>query len=232
MMRFLNVLAAGGRCAWLLSWVFGCAAAAQPDPWNLREQLADPGWAWSQPESFELPGAWLRVQEFSAPLDAERVADRLARLRGGPFVRMQVVGPSLWLSGLDGAAHWLARLRVQAGTTRGQVSSLTPREDPDTGFDALRFAPSGARRILWTSGRDAGRASLTRLECEGDPDGIQAGVARRLREGGWRPEDAQAPRESAARWRHPAGARLSVLSEIHTDRVVLTFWHHAGEAAW
>ncbi|CAM5181096.1 hypothetical protein CDEF62S_05914 [Castellaniella defragrans] len=230
-----SAAAASASVAWAASTAsvaVEAAASAVPRGWDLRDQLASPAWRWSEPQEFDLPGARLRVQQFSTSLDLQEAARRLSNLPAGRFMRLQVAGSGLWLSGLSGAVHWLAQLGAQTGAIVGGVSSLEPRDAAPGVFDARRFAPPGARPVVQTFSRAPGRATLARLECEGEAVNVLQEVARRLRGERWRPssESPESPLAFPVEWRREA-ARLSVLHEARAGRVVLTFWHRAPEAS-
>ena len=204
------------------------AWAAPIDAWDFRARLSDPAWSWAVPEFFELPGARLRVQRFSARVVAQEAARTLTRLPGSSFSRLQLTGPAIWLSGLSGAVHWLARLQVGPEATEGEISSLEPYAHFSHGFDALSLMPAGSRPVIQVPAPHAGAMSLSRLEADGRADPVLAHVARQLRARHWQPvEDATPDRAFAAEWRSADGARLSILYEAGAGRVFLTFWHRA-----
>jgi len=216
---------AGWLFPWLLCW------SSPAVSWDLRDQLADPVWRWSEPQEFDLPGARLRMQRFSASLPPQEAARLLSGLSSPRFSRLQASASGLRLSGLSGAMHWLAQLQPRSMATVGEVSSLESRDPSGVAFDARRFAPTSARLVIQSFSRSPGRSTLARLECEGDLSMVLSQVRDRLRDGHWRPSGEAGGSSSVfpSEWKH-GEARLSVLHEFREGRVVLTFWHRASEA--
>ncbi|HXE19895.1 MAG TPA: hypothetical protein VN629_09910 [Castellaniella sp.] len=217
----------------LLGLLAGLPTGAAPT-WNLAEQIRDPAWIWSRPQEYDLSGVRVRLQHFEASIAPDHAARRLASLSPPRFVRLQVVGSSLWLSGMPIGEHWIAHLGGTSVRTTGLVSSLMPGNDKrgPQRFDARILVPCGSAPVLRMASRDPVAASIIRVECRGSERQILGQLRRRLRMAHWEPKDGvvSASGPLARDWRHSSGAELSVLAEVHPSRIVLTFWHRVSES--
>ncbi|TAN30723.1 MAG: hypothetical protein EPN31_02275 [Castellaniella sp.] len=201
--------------------------------WNLGEQIAEPAWAWTSPQEFDLPGVRVRVQHFDAAEDPTQAARRLISRSPDRFARLQFTGPSLRLSGMAAGAHWLADLTKTSTGTSGVISSLTPRNDVRgvSHFDASSLVPCRSAPVISMSLRVPIPASIVRIECPGAERQVLDQLRNRLRLARWDPADGGMPVSGplARDWRHASGAALSVLSEVRSSGVVLTLWHRESE---
>ncbi len=228
----------------LMAALLLCAGSAAAGPWDPARAEALAGWSWAAPMVFDLPGAYLQVRRFRAPMAPADAARRLTRAGESRFDRLQFSGAVLSLSGLHEGRHWLAQLRPAddgGGSTVGLLSSLGPGPRREAGFDPAALAPPGARPVLRASSRMAGGAgSLASYLCPGPYPRVAAAVLRALRDWRWRPVApadeafglaAGRALSAAGEWTQPDGARLTVHLHPRADAVALTFWHRTKESS-
>jgi hypothetical protein len=213
-----------------LLWVVSLPAAA----WNLGKQIGEPGWTWTSPQEFDLPGVRVRVQHFDVSGDPAQAAKQLVAMSPDRFARLQFSGPALRLSGVAGGAHWLAHLTKTSTGTTGVISSLTPRNDARdvSQFNPSALLPCRSAPVISLSLRDPVPASMVRVECPGVERQVLGQLRHRLRLARWEPAGGRTPVSGplVRDWRHASGAALSVLSEVRPSGVVLTLWHRESES--
>lgn len=208
-------------------WPEAAAAAA-----DLHEQLPGPVWVWSDVQEYDLPGARIRVRRFQASVAPADAARRLAA-SAPRFTRLQLLGSSLWLSGLQDDEHWMAHLRRHAGGTAGLVSSLVPQAGSQVPWAGVRaLVPCPASRVIRMSSREPASAVLLHVACPGSANDVQRQLGRRLRAARWQPAEGSGSEsaDGTGDWRHPSGALLTILSQVRASEVWLTFWHRAPES--
>lgn len=227
----------------LMLWA-GRAPGAQ-DGWDPARALAGADWSWAAAQVFDLPGARLHMQRFRARLAPPDAARQLNRAGARRFSRLQLSGAGLLLSGGWQGQHWLAQLRPERDGTAGLVSSLSPQRPHAQGFDAGRYVPPGARRVLQVSGRSPDApGALASYDCPGTLADVAARVYGALRAAHWQAAESPAPGISETggagpeqsiqgapllrEWRSPDGDQLTVHLYARAQAVALTFWYRPG----
>lgn len=210
-------------------WVVSLPAAA----WNMGKQITKPGWTWTRPQEFDLPGVRVRVQHFDVSGDPAQAARQLVSMSPDRFARLQFSRSSLRLSGVAGGAHWLAHLTKTSTGTSGVISSLTPRNDARgvSHFNPAALLPCRSAPVISMSSQDPVQASMVRVECPGVERQVLSQLRHRLQLARWEPAGGGTPVSGplVRDWRHASGAALSVLSEVRPSGVVLTLWHRESE---
>lgn len=231
----------GTLSAWWVGLVLiaisGCALG---QTWHPADTLRQTGWKWDSPEQFDLPGSQVSLQRFRTQLAPVQAARQLAQASGMRLTRLQWAGAVLFLSGGQGAEHWLAQVQPSTGGAIGLVSRLVPVAVPAAAFDPRALAPPGARRVFQLSGRSrTDDVSLSSFDCSGTLSQVAADVGRALRAARWsaaQPEFGVLPSEAAdlrlpVEWRHPDLGRLFVHLHPRPRSVALTFRHDPKESS-
>lgn len=231
----------------LCLWCAGLGAvtpAASAPAWDPAAAVRQPGWVWTGPQQYELPGARVSLQRFRTRVPPSEAARQLSAAAGGRLARLQFKDAVLLLSGSEGDAHWLAELRAADDGSVGLVSRLAPAVAQAASFDLGRLAPAGARRVLQVRERGPGDpASLSSYACPGTVFQVDAAVRRALREAGWVPAGGRGdprarrapvsgqPPEIFSEWLHARQGRLSLHLHARAGAVALTFWHRPKESS-
>lgn len=228
----------------ILGCLMGLGLAVAPggtvvaQAWHPADTGRQAGWVWARLQQFDVPGARVSLQYFQAPVAPVQAARQLAAASGMRLTRLQFAGTVLWLSGGQGAEHWLAQLQPGAGGAIGLVSRLMPASAPVVGFDPAGLAPVDARRVFQVADRPPGDpASLSSFDCPGTLSQVAQTVGQALRAARWSAAEPASGAVAAnasllpAEWRHPDIGRLSVHLHARPGSVALTFRHHPKEPA-